>query len=335
MLWDRCGIFEYCANVGDVSVKIHSHLQGLHFVPYPHKAKMRYRVDVWFDRDISPDCEEGILKAMREGTPFLPESIRFAYSYLGVENKMDRHINRYAVFNDAIYVHYAYPTDNFWAVFDRGGAEIYLWGAEVALERLLISFLTVTGGVMPYHAACVSADSKGSMIIGDSDSGKTSITLALLERGAGYVADDILFVDTELYGHRCCDYLAVRQEFLPLSLQRHVSITKGGKSFINVNTLQCKNMICAVNSAPIGKLFLLAPLRQNNISCEKLFCAFKHDCIFVAEMLGRSIESIAGIIDESMNGWNDLLRKVPIEEVAVDYYNFNASINELCDVILS
>ena len=82
MLWDRRGIFEYCANVGDVSVKIHSHLQGLHFAPYPHNAEMRYSVDVWFDRDISPDCKEGILKAMHEGTPFLPESIRFAYRYL-------------------------------------------------------------------------------------------------------------------------------------------------------------------------------------------------------------------------------------------------------------
>ena len=170
--------------------------------------------------------------------------------------------------------------------------------------------------------------SKGFMIIGDSFSGKTSIVLELLRRGASYISDDILYIDSNFTGYRCCEYLSVRKNFLSSPMSNTIEILKprSEKVFINIKKLNQINNYNISDSTTINKIFILSPLDIQNITCTKLFPAFHHDSMIINEILGGNIQKK---INLSMEHWNDMIKKIPLEYISIDYNHFLLSLNNI------
>ena len=53
----------------------------------------------------------------------------------------------------------------------------------------------MTPAAHPYQATCVEIDGRGLLILGPSGSGKSSLALSLIDRGARLVGDDSLLVE--------------------------------------------------------------------------------------------------------------------------------------------
>jgi HPr Serine kinase C-terminal domain len=75
-------------------------------------------------------------------------------------------------------------------------------------ERFLIGqvlpFAALVSGLEIFHASCVALNGEAIAFLGSSGAGKTSIALSLCDRGARFVADDVLALEargTELVAH--------------------------------------------------------------------------------------------------------------------------------------
>lgn len=72
-------------------------------------------------------------------------------------------------------------------------------GGMEAWQRLLVAqvlpFVSVLRGLEVFHASAVAYGDRGVALVAPGGSGKTSLALALTERGAGFLADDVLAVE--------------------------------------------------------------------------------------------------------------------------------------------
>ena len=330
--WNKKHTLQYSININDVNVVVNTHEKGLLFPPFIAGENVNHNVTIWYDSTISNDLAKQITSIVYENKAMLPASICDAYSYLGLglEN-MQKHINKYVDHCGDIYVHYAFPSDDFYMIYNKTTAEIYLWGNRANLERILVSILSMTGDALPFHAACVSVKDKGYLILGDTNSGKTSLVLELMRRGASYVSDDIIYVDSSFYGHRCCDYLSMRAKYLHPSLENSVEFSRGEKVFMPTKEL-CRNLKCSIESGTsIDEIIILNPLLDSNISCTKLFCAFRHDSMVMNEILGGNI---CDMIDASMKLWNNMCETIPVNAIELDHNNFVQSLGNIAKVFL-
>jgi hypothetical protein len=73
---------------------------------------------------------------------------------------------------------------------------------EIPLLKLIINLRVLANGVMPIHAAAFIYNGKGVVVNGWPKGGKTSTLFSFLTRGAQFVSDDWLFVDSDnkIYG---------------------------------------------------------------------------------------------------------------------------------------
>jgi dephospho-CoA kinase len=67
--------------------------------------------------------------------------------------------------------------------------------ARALLLRTPLALLVYLKGMLPLHASCVAIGSQTIALAGESGSGKSSVTMALLERGHHMLADDISAID--------------------------------------------------------------------------------------------------------------------------------------------
>lgn len=73
---------------------------------------------------------------------------------------------------------------------------------EIPLLKLIITLRMLANGLMPLHAAAFVYNGKGVVVNGWPMGGKTSTLFSFLTRGAQFVSDDWLFVDSDnnIYG---------------------------------------------------------------------------------------------------------------------------------------
>lgn len=326
-IWNKKGTINYELVINHISVTIYTHEQGLHFAPYP-KKKVTSHLVIWYDKNVTTQCINRFKVADNQNGLFFPQPIIDAYAYLKFgSEKMKKHINRYIEFDEYIYAHYRYPSDEFYIAYHHYRNEIYLWGNEANLERILISVLSMTGKTLPFHAAFINYHGKGNMIIGNSNGGKTSITLQLIKRGGAYIADDIVYIDENDLAHRCVEFISPRRSFLPASLNQYVDFEKGDRSFINLNSLQKAHECKLMDSSCIDRILLISPLQVENVECTKLFCAFHHDSMIGLDFLHDFNRKISDLIDASLLQWSRLKADTKLDIISIDYCNFEESVN--------
>ena len=323
--WNTDRVNRYDIDINHIRITIFSHNQNLHFANYP-KTEIKAHLVIWFEEIISSTCKELFKVVDTNGLFFLPKPICDAYNYLNLDpESMKRHINRYCKCGDYIISHFRFPSDEFYLAYHRNINELFLWGNVANLERILISVLSMTGDTLPFHSALLEYHGNGYMIIGDSGSGKTSLAMMLLKKGASYIADDIVYIDHDGYGHRCGDYMSLRNAYLINEVREYVEFEKGDKSFINVKTMCKGNEWSLIDSVHIDRIILISPLQSNNVTCTNLFCTFRHDSMIGLDFLHDTSKSIACILNKSMNQWNWLYSSVRVDEMKIDYNDFISS----------
>lgn len=327
--WDKSGVISHRLIIHDVQIIVYTHKVGLHFPPFPKKEKINRELVIWYDEIISDKLSSRIISVILHGEKRLPPSIQEAYQCIGLkEEQMQKHINKYVAHNEDIFVHYAFPSDDFFLIYNKSISELFLWGNPASLERILVNIFSMTGDALPFHAACVNINGKGVMILGDTNSGKTSLVLELLKHQAKYISDDILYVDNKLIGHRCCDFLSIRTRHVNSSLSPFAEFTKGDKSYFFIKNV-CNQMNCDLDTKSlIDEIFLLTPLTLKNISCSQLFCAFRHDGMVMCEILGGNFPEK---LNTSLTIWEKLTKLKNVNEVLIDKDNFNKTISDALD----
>lgn len=92
------------------------------------------------------------------------------------------------------------PADD-WVLTDGAGAPTHhreVWNLMDATRHLVLRAVKVAlPGFVPLHAACVARRGVALLLPGASGAGKTTLTLALLERGWSYLTDDLAPVEIE------------------------------------------------------------------------------------------------------------------------------------------
>lgn len=332
-LWNKSDVFEYWIPINTTLVSIRTHEDNLKIAKFPQNCDIQDKVTIWFDSDISQMCIQRIREAFESGDEIMPDSICLAYKYLGLAPKqMEKHINKYVLFDDIIYAHYAFPSDDFYLMYATNQKDIYLWGNKPNLERILISILSMTGSILPFHAACIQYNKKGYMIIGDSSSGKTAISLEMLKRGAAYISDDTLYIDKDMRGIRCNSYLSLQNKYVKSEMKNAIEVVRADKTFLDIDELCSENDWIIQDNSPIDKILLISPLTVDNATCTKLFCTFRHDSMFALEYLEGDIREK---LDVSILYWKEMLKKVSVKEISINYKEFNISINAICDKIFT
>lgn len=331
--WNKSDVYELSIPINDTLVCIRTHEQVLNIAKLPVKSDVRNKVVIWFDEEISRSCLQCINEAFVYGKSIMPDSICDAYDYLGLSAKqMEKHINKYVIYDETIYAHYAFPSDDFYMMYNKTQNEIFLWGNKPNLERILISILSMTGKVLPFHAACIQYNQKGYMIVGDTGSGKTALVIEMLKRGASYISDDILYVDGEMKGRRCNSYLSIRNNYVRLEEKTAVEVTKADKTFLDLEVLCSQNNWRIQDKTSIDEIILISPLTIDKAICTKLFCTFRHDSMFALEYIKGNIREK---LDDSIWFWKEMLKNVSIKEIKIDYSKFDISIKEICDSIFA
>lgn len=335
-VWNKNNTIQYEVRINNICIIINSHIRELHFAVYPGKTDLNHKIIIWYEKEIPYECKNIFFQALAKGKKYFPKSILDAYDYLGLgESDINKHINKYVQWNNGVFVHYSFPSDDFYVAYYKNSNEMYVWGNEANLERILISFLSMTGDTLPYHAACVRYHNKGFMIIGDTYSGKTSLVLSLLARGASYIADDILYVDENNCGHRCCEYLSIRNNYIQPNLKEAVEFSKAEKSFINISKMCLINHWEMMDEVHLDKIILINPLKEANITCTKLFCTFRHDSMFSLELLNDKNKYIGQMVVNSMKQWHLMTGYIDVEEIVIDYSAFEKSIDAICEAIFN
>ena len=326
-LWNTESVNRYDVDINYVRVTIYSHNKTLHFVNYP-KKDIKSSLVIWFEESVSPSCEKMFRVVDANKDSFLPKPICDAYNYLKLApNSIKQHINCYCEYGDYIYAHFRFPSDDFYLAYHTYKNEIFLWGNEANLERILISVLSMTGDALPFHSALIEHHGNGYMIIGDTGSGKTSIAMMLLQKGAAFIADDIAYIDRTGYGYRCGNYMSLRNTYLTKELRQYAKFKKGDKSFINVEAMCRGNKWALKDNVHINQIILIRPLRLNNTTCTKLFCAFRHDSMIGLDYMHDTSKTIDCILNESMKQWSLLNSSLQVDEMVIDYDNFISSLN--------
>lgn len=289
--WNKSNICEFTIFINDTLVYIRTHERKLNIVKLPSNDDVRNEITIWFDVEISQKCLQLINDAFAYGKAIVPKPICDAYDYLGLSAKqMENHINKYVVYDGMVYAYYAFPSDNFYLIYNKNQNELFLWGNKPNLERILISILSMTGKILPFHAACIQYNQKGYMIIGDTGSGKTALTLEMLKRGASYISDDILYVENDLHGLRCNSYLSLRNKYVGPEAQTAVEVIKADKTFLDLDILCSLNGWRIKDNTSIDEIVLISPLTIDKATCTKLFCTFRHDSMFALEYFKGNIK---------------------------------------------
>jgi hypothetical protein len=332
-LWSKETTHVVEIQIGDILFKLHSNTPVASFSWINNIPKDKHTVQnisIWYDETIPTKCQENINTAFALGHDYFPAAINDAYKYLGLnEEQKSKHITQYKLYNSCVYVHFKFPSEDFYLIYDLNSSEIYLNGNVVNLERILLDFICMTSECLLLHAACVSINGSSIIILGDSNSGKTSIALSLIKRGASYIGDDIIYVTA--YGEviRCCDFFSMRQKYVPHELLARSIFYKADKLFFNINDV-CDNLnYTLLNSGKTVGFVLLFPLTTEKLSATKLFCAFRRDSMWSLDFIGTRYKTIENMIIHSTEMCIDMIKNSTTISYNINFTDFEASVDGL------
>ncbi len=131
---------------------------------------------------------------------------------------------------------------------------------EDAWQRLLVAqvlpFAAILNGLEVFHASAVAIDGRAVGLVGPSGSGKTSVALELCRLGAGFIADDVLALESDgavLLGHPGSPVAG-----LDHAEAERARSDPSSSELVGVNDRELLvRMSAAVEPAPLSALFFL------------------------------------------------------------------------------
>ena len=156
-------------------------------------------VDLWYTPDFDGACRIRFDEAISNLEPVVPDVIKEFYNTLECEHVVflppEEHINKYYYAEGIWYIDFPYTTDRFFIKCIPAEKTVYICGKPTCLERILTDLFAISGKRLPIHGSAVSINGEATCFLGNSNSGKSSILLKLLEKGYSFIADDMLIID--------------------------------------------------------------------------------------------------------------------------------------------
>ena len=326
--WDKSNTYEYFFDIGNFKFKICTHKKNFKQLTEKKIIKNKNLPDlditIWLDEN--DEYIRNIKKIMDKCEKYIPEAVVNSYKYLNLDLKLlENRINKYVKYNNDIYVHFRFPTENFYLVYSIDKPEIFIIGNEIYLERIITDLLTITSENLFLHAACIRYKEYGYIILGKSNYGKTGIALNMLENNAVYLADDIVQLNGNI-ANRCCDYMSVREEYIPDSLKKYVCYEKPNKSYIDLDYMREDSKLKISDIILISKIILISPMNKEELKPTDLFFIFSRDSMWCMDILKNYLPRIEKIMDHSTTYFNKLIHNIDTEILKIDYSNYKKSI---------
>lgn len=311
---EKNDINKYQIKCGNFTFNINTHMQCVNEAAFdqiianpmiPH-----FEVNIWIEKKIDTDH---LNACMENGINFIPPQIVKLYDILdcnGIPHiPSNKRINRFSDLNGMVYARFPYITDNFYLTYRPRTQEIFIVGDEVTLERIIIDFLSITAQMTPLHGGCVTINNNSFLILGESKSGKSSLILKLMDLGAEYIADDILFIhNNEVI--RQGSYMGIRNDFLPQKLKSlYLGKSSEHYSYINIFEMEKALGYRLGKRSTISDIFMIHPMEYSKLATCQLFPMIPHESIWCTDVLDFDFCNIEKNIQESKKFYLNMLKK--------------------------
>jgi hypothetical protein len=169
---------------------------------------------IWH-REPGADTARVFQSLLENAVPIYPFGLQQFYAGLqeaGIKHlPFDQHCNRYYSCGDEILIDFPYSSDRFQIIFCRSTNDIFLFGPENSIRRILHDVCCIMAECLPIHGSAAAHGGKAVCFLGNSGSGKTFLLMNMLYQGYLYLADDELFLQDGII-HSVCDHIQLRPD---------------------------------------------------------------------------------------------------------------------------
>ena len=335
--FEKNHIKKYRVSCGNFLFNIYTHMRNINLNAFenihanPNIPK--FEINIWIDKKNSISQFNCKYEKVVEYVPQkLMEFYNLLDSYSIPHIPMNKRINRFYNVHGLIHADFPYITDKFCLEYYPGKHEVWVVGDEITLERIIIDFLSVTAKIFPLHGSCIKIRDKTVLLLGESKSGKSSLVLKLMNMGAEFYSDDILFIyDNEVV--RCGSFIGMRNEYLPLEMKR---LTGGRRSqeytYLNVYELASKHEYRLGNRSSVSEIFMISPIEYARLNLYQMFPMIPHESMWCADVLDYHMNFIERQIYESKEFYYSYLKNS--KNIRVDFSNIDEFCNGLCNEVL-
>lgn len=331
-------IYTYFWQIGDYFITIHTtnsklknpfyniYSKGNSITKNINSLTNTIPIELWLEKNVTKK-DEILSFCKKSAIHFIPKELECFYESLNYELGksycFSEHVNRYYKFNNYIFAHFPYPSDNFILQYSYDNNKIILYGNENNLYRILLDFLTISQDYLPLHASAIKKGDKAICLVSDSGCGKTSLLIQLLKRGYSFIADDSVFAnDKEIF--RISNLLTVRRDF-PNHPKIMKIVKKHKEEKIVINIEQIAKIETSSTSFEKVSFFLLD--NKNNLwnGLEKMTepfpCISHHSfwCMFYL-VKNNQKEWLDEKIKNSIIFWNQKLQHIKPLTVNLKYF---------------
>lgn len=199
-----------------------------------------FDINIYLHKKNNTSLNSTILSVCVPQNEFIPSAIRLRNTILdsvGVAHvSLKQRINHFYKGKDYYCYCFKYETDQFNVLFNSN-KDIHIIGDNINLDRTIKDFLCITAPTIPIHGAAVSDGENATLLIGESQSGKTSLTLLMIQKGYKYLCDDMIFFKGSRV-FNCEKYTHIRKSNFTHN-QLHYNYYKETENFVFIDVLAC------------------------------------------------------------------------------------------------
>lgn len=260
---------------------------------------------------------------------FIPKELKWFYEKINNTFYLKHNIfgnpNRYYKRNSEVFACFNYITDNFYLNYSYNNNNIYIVGNNNNLNRIILDFLTVSQEFLPLHGSAVECNNRAIGLISDSNCGKTTLLIKLLEKGFAFLTDDSLFIQKDSIV-KVSNLLSIRKGFE--NNKKIADLTKQiqqEKMMLDINNL---SKILGFKTATVAnniKIYTLKRKEQDKYQFIKMrqpFPCIANQSFWCLHYLIQENEKeyINDVVDKSVKKANEILENannliVELEEI--------------------
>ena len=265
----------------------------------------------------------------------IPTELEIFYTEINQRLHKKRHINehcnKYYTDGDNVFACFNYITDNFCLKYSYTNDDIYLYGNQYNLFRIMLDFFSVSSTILPLHASAISRNNQGFCLMGNSKSGKTSILLKLLQKEFEFIADDSVFVINDKIT-RVSNAISIRADATPLVFQK-LGVEVNEKFNFTIDDIDCK----VSDNTTLNKVMVLR--KQSDEQCGGLldmnepFPLISHHSFWCLHYVANENkkEYITDLFTRSLNYWQEKIDNICF--IDVDFSGFDGFIDNFCSYL--
>ena len=326
----------YSRNLGNFVFNIYSSLPNIEIsfneIPPNENLKQNIIINIFIENDEQLRKKYLELFKNNHNNYFYPEELVYFYQTLNnklvYQREITKHDNKYYKINDDIFAYFPYISDNFLFKYSRINNDLYIIGNNNNLNRIIEDFLSISRKILPLHASCVEKNNNAIGLISDSNGGKTSILIKLLEKGYNFVGDDSLFFE-DYKAYRVNNTLCFRKRYPNNTVLEEISRnSKEEKIHVDVNKVSNKiGFGLSINKNPI-QLINLGNTCKTLEEMRQPFPVIANHSFWCTQYITNNYsEYIDKLLAYSLLEGNVLLKKA--KNIAIDFNNIDKTITKV------